>query len=88
MAMGEPFDKTHDAEGNEMWMYARSNDVILDVWFDEKQGHVVHARARKATESTINLSKALKNKATQNARNARGMMMRNATPLEEIKIKE
>ena len=88
MAMGEPFDKTHDAEGNEMWMYARSNDVILDVWFDEKQGHVVHAKARKATESTINLSKALKNKATQNARNARGMMMRNATPLEEIKIKE
>ena len=88
MAMGEPFDKTHDAEGNEMWMYARSNDVILDVWFDEKQGHVVHAKARKATESTINLSKALKNKATQNARNAKGMMMRNATPLEEVKIKE
>ena len=88
MAMGEPFDKTHDAEGNEMWMYARSNDVILDVWFDEKQGHVVYAKARKATDSIINLSKALKNKAAQNVNNAKGMMMRNATPLEEIKIKE
>lgn len=88
MAMGEPFDKTHDAEGNEMWMYARSNDVILDVWFDEKQGHVVYAKARKATDSIINLSKVLKNKAAQNVNNAKGMMMRNATPLEEIKIKE
>ena len=52
MAMGEPFSMTKDTNGTDVWMYARSNGVILDVWFNAK-GHVTKAKARatKATKS-------------------------------------
>ena len=58
MAVGEPFKTTRDADGNEMWSYARSNDVILDVWFDEKS-FVTQAKARKASDQP-NTPEALK----------------------------
>ena len=52
MAMGEPFNMVKDTKGRDQWMYARSNGVILDVWFDAK-GKVteVKARATKATKT-------------------------------------
>lgn len=49
LAMGEPYKKSKTNKGEDLWMYARSNNVILDVWFDEK-GYVVRAKARKATD--------------------------------------
>ena len=55
LAMGEPFNMTKD-NGQDLWMYARSNGVILDVWFSSK-GKVtkVKARATKNTKSkTVN----------------------------------
>ena len=51
MALGEPFNMVKDSKGRDQWMYARSNGVILDVWYDAK-GKVseVKARATKATK--------------------------------------
>lgn len=45
MAMGEPFKTVVESDGTDKWMYARSNGVILDVWFDER-GEVRLAKAR------------------------------------------
>ena len=36
MAMGEPISKVSDDKGIEKWLYPRSNNVILEVYFDEK----------------------------------------------------
>lgn len=78
MAVGEPFDKTRDAEGNEVWMYARSNDVILDVWFNEK-GFVIQAKARRATDAPTSLPKSNKKKIKKNDG---GGNWQNGTPLQ------
>ena len=51
MAMGEPFRKVVDSEGADLWMYARSNNVILDVWFTDR-GVVKLAKARKANSKS------------------------------------
>ena len=51
MAMGEPFRKVVDSDGLDLWMYARSNNVILDVWFTDRD-IVKKAKARKANESS------------------------------------
>jgi hypothetical protein len=84
MAMGEAFKKTFDAEGGEMWMYARSNDVILDVWFDEK-GYVTMAKARKAEDEPVK-GKAAKGKrsAKSQAWHATQNTKKNGTPLEKL----
>ena len=66
LAMGEPYNKSFDAEGNEIWMYARSNDVILDVWFDEK-GYVLQAKARKATDEPVKTKNTGKRSAKSRA---------------------
>ena len=50
MAVGEPFRMVKEPDGTDKWMYSRSNGVILDVWFDEKD-EVRQAKARYATES-------------------------------------
>jgi len=47
MAMGEPYRKVVDSDGLDLWMYARSNNVILDVWFTDRD-IVKKAKARKA----------------------------------------
>ena len=78
MAVGEPFDKIRDAEGNEVWMYARSNDVILDVWFNEK-GLVIQAKARRATDAPTSLPKSNKKKTKKNDG---GGNWQNGTPLQ------
>ncbi len=51
MAMGEPFRKVTEEDGTERWMYARSNGVILDVWFDGRS-EVKRVKARKGTSTT------------------------------------
>lgn len=79
LAMGEAFRKTYDASGNEMWMYARSNDVILDVWFDEK-GYVTQAKARKATDEPANV----KGKRSAKSRAGGSTSKKNASPLEQV----
>jgi hypothetical protein len=66
LALGEAFKKSFDAEGNELWMYARSNDVILDVWFDEK-GYVVQAKARKAIDEPVKTKNTGKRSAKSRA---------------------
>ena len=50
MAMGEPFRKLTEANGEEKWMYSRSNGVILDVWFYAETGLVREAKARLSAE--------------------------------------
>ena len=86
MAMGEPFKKTYAPGGVEMWMYARSNDVILDVWFDEK-GFVTQAKARKSTDDPT-APKSSKKKRTAKSNNdgmrIAGGDMTSGTPLEQM----
>ena len=79
MAMGEAFKKTYDADGGEMWMYTRSNDVILDVWFDEK-GYVTLAKARRANDDPIN---GKRTKGKRSAKSRAGNVAKNGTPLEQ-----
>ena len=57
MALGEPFKKTYDSQGDEIWQYTRSNGVILDVLFDEK-GYVTTAKARKASDEPVKITSA------------------------------
>ena len=52
MAVGEPFRKATENDGTEKWMYSRSNDVILDVWFNDK-GNVIKAKARKSSDASV-----------------------------------
>ena len=49
MAVGEPFRKVVE-NGEDKWMYSRSNGVILDVWFDKETSHVRLAKARLSAE--------------------------------------
>ena len=67
LAMGEAFKKIFDGEGGEIWMYTRSNDVILDVWFDEK-GYVTLAKARKANDEVGSGNKNAKSKRSAKSR--------------------
>ena len=83
LAMGEPFKKTHDAEGAEVWMYTRSNNVILDVWFDEK-GFVTLAKARKANDEPVETKGKIKRSARSRAGHETTNKDSNATPLEKI----
>lgn len=46
LAVGEPYSKMINSEGVRQWLYARSNGVILDVFFDDN-GKVTKASARK-----------------------------------------
>lgn len=68
MAMGEPFNTVKDNKGTDLWMYARSNGVILDVWFNEK-GLVKQAKARQGNSggSTRNTNSS-KSGVKQNAK--------------------
>ena len=85
LALGEPFKKTFDAEGGEVWLYTRSNDVILDVWFDEK-GYVTQAKARKASDEPV--KNANKNKRSAKSRGGKSSntktQAKQQTPLETM----
>ena len=87
LAMGEPYNKSFDAEGSEIWMYARSNDVILDVWFDEK-GYVTMAKARKAVDDPVKTkTSGGKRSAKSRAGGHHTNTKKNGTPLESPKPK-
>jgi uncharacterized Zn finger protein len=57
LAMGEPYSKIVNSDGIHQWMYARSNGVVLDVFFDDK-GKVKQAKARKAIVGAGNAAAA------------------------------
>ena len=87
LAMGEPYNKSFDAEGSEIWMYARSNDVILDVWFDEK-GYVTMVKARKAVDDPVKTkTSGGKRSAKSRAGGHHTNTKKNGTPLESPKPK-
>jgi hypothetical protein len=87
MAVGEPFNKVTE-DDNEKWMYARSNNVILDVWFND-QGRVTRAKARKAgtpSELPDNNKKGKDKRKQQSSQDADGPFggtMSTGTPLTE-----
>ena len=64
MAMGEPFRKLTEANGEEKWMYSRSNGVILDVWFYAETGLVREAKARLSAEEAQKRALEAKKKGT------------------------
>jgi hypothetical protein len=75
MAVGEPNSKIMDSEGNDMWLYARSNGAILDVKFNE-QGSVASAKARQG-------SKNAKGKHSRRGGGIAGGKMKTGTPINE-----
>lgn len=83
LAMGEPFKVMHDKEGGEIWLYARSNDVILDVWFDEK-GYVTQAKARKASDD-VSTTKGKGKRSAKSRGGHDGVTQKSgASPLEQV----
>jgi outer membrane protein assembly factor BamE (lipoprotein component of BamABCDE complex) len=75
MAVGEPNSKISDSEGNDMWLYARSNGVILDVKFNE-QGSVASAKARQGAKNA-------KGKHSRRGGGIAGGKMKTGTPINE-----
>ena len=77
LAVGEPASKIVDSEGLDMWLYARSNGVILDVKFDAK-GKVKSAKARAGNKQAT----SSKNKSSRrNVGGIQGGTMETGTPL-------
>ena len=61
MAMGEANQKEQD-NGEEKWMYNRSNGVIFEVWFDNHTGLVRDDKARLSAEEAKRRAAAAKKK--------------------------
>ena len=83
LAMGEPASTMVDDDGNDIWLYARSNGVVLDVWFDSK-GYVKQAKARKGTIAPAAGTVSTKVKASEGSRSvqsSRAGGMRHGTPV-------
>ena len=83
LAMGEPVSTIVDSDGNDIWLYARSNGVVLDVSFDSK-GYVKQAKARKGNVAPVAGTVSTKTKAAGGARSTQSMRssgMRHGTPL-------
>ncbi len=79
LAVGEPASKIVDSEGLDMWLYARSNGVILDVKFDAK-GKVKSAKARSGNKQAT----SSKNKSSRrNVGGIQGGTMKTGTPIDE-----
>ncbi len=70
LAMGEPFRTVVEDNGNEKWMYSRSNGVIFDVWFDRETGLVVNDKARKGTDDDKKTTTTAKRKKPSPVRKA------------------
>ena len=79
LAVGEPASKIVDSEGLDMWLYARSNGVILDVKFDAK-GKVKSAKARAGNKQATSRKK--KN-SRRNVGGIQGGTMETGTPIGE-----
>jgi hypothetical protein len=87
LAVGEPFKIVRDPEGGETWMYARSNDVILDVFFDEK-GYVILAKARMSFDKSTDPKKAKNNRSAKSRAGKESTRMKNGTPLEHVESED
>ncbi len=79
MAVGIAPTKIKASDGTDMWLYARSNGVVLDVKFNER-GIVKSAKARKGDASKD--TKTTKKKARRNVGGIQGGTMETGTPLE------
>ena len=79
LAVGEPASQITDSEGREIWLYARSNGVILDVSFDAK-GIVKQAKARQGSNSKGTTSKK-KSSSRSGVGGIPGGTMKTGTPL-------
>ena len=76
LAVGEPASKIVDSDGLDMWLYARSNGVILDVKFDAK-GKVKSAKARAGNKQNSSKKKS----SRRNVGGIQGGTMETGTPL-------
>ena len=77
MAMGEANQKETD-NGEEKWMYNRSNGVIFEVWFDNSTGLVRDDKARlSAEEAKRRAAAAKKNKPSSVSGRRKGKDARN-----------
>ena len=79
LAVGEPASKIVDSEGLDMWLYARSNGVILDVKFDAK-GKVKSAKARAGNKQATT---SQKKNSRRNVGGIQGGTMETGTPIGE-----
>ena len=52
LAMGEANEKVREPNGEDKWMYNRSNGVIFEVWFDAHSGIVRDNKARLSAEES------------------------------------
>ncbi len=80
MAVGVAPTKIKASDGTDLWLYARSNNVILDVKFNER-GIVKTAKARKATSTSSDSSTLSKGKKKRNVGGIQGGTMETGTPL-------
>lgn len=84
LAMGEATRKIEGGNHLDMWLYVRSNGVVLDVTFDER-GYVIEAKARKGdvneTPPTLRQRKSNRRKQ-QNVGGIIGGTMETGTPIE------
>ena len=80
LAMGEPARTIIDNEGNDIWLYVRSNGVVLDVWFDSK-GYVKLAKARKGSVNDKVPAASTQQKAGYGVRSTQVSTRKHGTPL-------
>ena len=79
--MGEANFRNTDSEGREMWMYARSNGVILDVKFNSK-GKVQQVKAREGNKGgKSGKGSTAKKSQRKNVGGIPGGTMKTGTPL-------
>lgn len=81
LAVGEANFRSTDSEGREMWMYARSNGVILDVKFNSK-GIVQQVKAREGNKGgKSGKGSTAKKSQRKNVGGIPGGTMKTGTPL-------
>ena len=89
LAMGEAARKIEGGDNLDMWLYVRSNGVVLDVTFDER-GYVIEAKARRGDVNseppTLRKSKRSgQSKQSKQRKNVGGIVggtMETGTPIE------
>ena len=83
LAMGEPARKIEGGNNLDMWLYVRSNGVVLDVTFDER-GYVKEAKARRGDVNSEppTLRKRKPSRQRKNVGGIIGGTMETGTPIE------
>ena len=89
LAMGEANEKVREPNGEDKWMYNRSNGVIFEVWFDAHSGIVRDDKARLSAEESkrrMTLMKSSNNKKSSRKaaimQDRAGGRMTTGTPLQ------